>query len=49
MIADMRFLSRMRAGVDCQGTPLDEAFVAILDSAVVGTFIGVYPIMPAEI
>lgn len=45
----MRFLAGVRSRMDCQGTPLDEALVAILDRAMVGSLIGVDAIMATEI
>jgi hypothetical protein len=45
----MGFLAGVGPGVDSQSAALDEGLVAILHCAMVGSLIGVYPIMAAEV
>lgn len=49
MITHMGLLSGMCSRMDRQRTALDETLIAILDGAMIGAFIGVYSIMPAEV
>lgn len=49
LITDMRFFPGMCARMHGQRTALNEAFIAVLDGTVIGSLIGVYSIMPAEI
>lgn len=49
MITDMRFFSGMCAGMNSQRAALNEALIAVLDGAMIGSLIGMYSIMPTEI
>lgn len=49
MVANMRLLAGVGPGVDGQSAPLNEALVAILDRTMVGSLVGVYPIMATEV
>lgn len=49
MVANMRLLAGVGPGVDGQSAPLNEALVAILDRAMVGSLVGMYPIMATEV
>lgn len=49
MVTNMGLLPGMCSRVDRQSTSLDEALVAVLDHAMVRPFIGMYPVMPAEV
>jgi hypothetical protein len=49
MVAHMGLLAGVGPGVDGQSAALNEALVAILHGAMVGSLIGVYPIMATEI
>jgi hypothetical protein len=49
MLAVVRLLAGVCAGVDSQGTPLDEALAAVRVVALVRALVCVYPIMPLQI
>jgi hypothetical protein len=49
MVADMGLFAGVCPRVHGQGTPLDEALVAVLEHAVIRTFVGVYSIVSAEV
>jgi hypothetical protein len=49
MVANMGLLASVGPGVDGQSAALNEALVAILHCAMVGSLIGVYPIMATEV
>lgn len=49
MVASMRLFPGMRARMDRQGTALDKALVAVCEGAIIGSLVGMYPIMPAEV
>ena len=49
MITDMRFFSGMCPGMHSQRTALDEAFIAVLDGAMIRSLIGMYSIVSTEI
>ena len=49
MATNMGLFTGMRAEMDSQGAPLNEALVAALDAAMVRALIGVYSIVSAEI
>lgn len=49
MITDMRLFSGMCPGMNSQRTALDEALIAVLDGAMIRSFIGMYSIMSTEI
>jgi hypothetical protein len=49
MVTNMRLLAGVGPGVDGQSAALNEAFVAIFHRAMVGSLVGVYPIMATEV
>ena len=49
LITDMRFFSGMCPRMHGQRTALNEAFIAVLNGTVIGSLIGMYSIMSAEI
>lgn len=49
MVADMGLLASVGPGVDGQSAALNEALVAILYRAMIGSLIGMYPIMATEV
>lgn len=49
MVACVGFLAGVRSQMYSQGAPLDEAFVAVLEHASIRSFVGVYPMVSAEV
>jgi hypothetical protein len=49
MVTNMRLFAGVSPRMHCQGAALDEALIAILDSAVIGSLIGVDAIVATEI
>ena len=49
MLAVVRLLAGVRAGVHRQGAPLDEALAAVRVVALVWPLVGVYPIVSLQI